>query len=177
MRAVLLLVLRTGTVIVVATAAVQFWGLAVRGETPALSPSIAFPPTAAAVAAVAPKRGPKGPAKARDAPSSRPTLPTAAHTPAPTRTRPATTPKDDHANPSEKPTSKRTRPGPKPSRPTQPQLSDPPAAPEIAPPPSPPPPPPLPPVPDPEPAPQPHPRPRLSPPSPRDHRLRDEEHG
>lgn len=55
MRLALLLVVRTGTAIVVATAAVQFWNLAVRGETPSLGPSIALPPTPTAVAAVLPQ--------------------------------------------------------------------------------------------------------------------------
>ncbi len=55
MRLALLLVVRTGTAIVVATAAVQFWNLAVRGETPSLGPSIALPPTPTAVAAIVPR--------------------------------------------------------------------------------------------------------------------------
>ena len=69
MNAVLLIVLRTTTAIVVSTAAVQFWGLAFRGETPVLHPSIAFPPTATAVAAaVVPRPAPKRQAKSHARP-------------------------------------------------------------------------------------------------------------
>ena len=53
MRANLLLIaVRTATAIVFSTAAVQFWAIAVKGETPRLTPSIALPPTATAFAAV-----------------------------------------------------------------------------------------------------------------------------
>ena len=52
----LLIAVRTATAIVVSTAAVQFWAIAVKGETPRLTPSIALPPTATAFAAVMPHR-------------------------------------------------------------------------------------------------------------------------
>ena len=55
-----------GTAIVVSTAAVQFWAIAVKGETPRLTPSLALPPTATAVAAVVPHRNVK-PKKLRPA--------------------------------------------------------------------------------------------------------------
>ncbi len=67
MRASLLLIaVRAGTAIVVSTAAVQFWAIAVKGETPRLTPSLALPPTATAVAAVVPHRNVK-PKKLRPA--------------------------------------------------------------------------------------------------------------
>lgn len=49
-----LIAVRAGTAIVVSTAAVQFWAIAVHGQTPRLTPSIALPSTATAVAAVVP---------------------------------------------------------------------------------------------------------------------------
>ena len=137
MRAMLLLVLRTGTAIVVATAAVQFWGLAVRGEMPALSPAIALPPTATAVAAVVPRRVPKHPAKAREAPAGGEVTPVgspiAPAAPAPPA-RPTTKPKSKPASPSPNPLSTpTTKPSKRRSLQPHPQLPGPPTSPKVAP--------------------------------------------
>ena len=115
MRAVLLLVLRSGTAIAVATAAAQFWGLAVRGEAPTLSPVVAFPPTATAVAAVLPRHPPERPASAlepsagRDGRQAGPAAMPPALAPS-SGTRPAAKPKSEPSSWRSKPTKPTTNP-------------------------------------------------------------------
>lgn len=93
MRASLLLIaVRTGTAIVVSTAAVQFWAIAVKGETPRLTPSIALPQTATAVAAVMPHRSAKSHGSKHKAhPKSKPHAKSAQAQPAVPSPQPATT--------------------------------------------------------------------------------------
>jgi hypothetical protein len=130
----LLIAVRAATAIVVSAAAVQFWALAVRGETPHLTPSLALPRTAAAVAAVG-AGGAKPGARARLAP------------------RPATAPPavvvhaplvSPHPARGRKPPSRPSAvpPAPGPTKPkasppvppaAQPQVADPPIVPRIAP--------------------------------------------
>ncbi len=161
MRASLLLIaVRAGTAIVVSTAAVQFWAIAVKGETPRLTPSLALPPTATAVAAVVPHRNVKPkklhPAKHK-VPSKAEAHPTSSSPPAAV-TQPASAPEPAAAPRQAQPDQQLARkpvpanrqvptpaPKPKPSpsqaapAPAQPVLTRPPAFPQLTPVPPPPP--------------------------------------
>lgn len=157
MRASLLLIaVRAGTAIVLSTAAVQFWAIAVKGETPRLTPSLALPPTATAVAAVVPHRNVK-PKKLRPAkhkagskPDAYPTS-SSSQPAAPVTPQPASAPEPAAAPPREQPAQRPTQrptpanrqapaaPKPKSSpsqaapAPAQPVLTRPPAFPELTP--------------------------------------------
>jgi hypothetical protein len=131
----LLIAIRTATAIVVSAAAVQFWGLAVRGETPRLTPSLALPPTATAVAAVDVRSTKRG-ARVREAPQP------AAASPAviePSQVviqpHPVRGSKPPSQSPAVRPAPRGTRPKSRPSTPPpeQPQVADPPIVPQIAP--------------------------------------------
>lgn len=152
----LLIAVRAATAIAVSTAAVQFWAIAVKGETPRLTPSIALPPTASAFAAVVPHRPakPKG-AKHKAHPRSASQPKSAQAQPATPSSRPATTPPDTLTPVSPSVSSAKTRPTPvkrpapapkqaapapkakpapkQPPAPVQPVLTRPPAFPELAP--------------------------------------------
>jgi hypothetical protein len=138
----LLIAVRTSTAVVVSAAAVQFWGLAVRGETPRLTPSLALPPTGTAVAAVG-AGGAKHVSRARQAPHPA-AAPPAVATPSPLvipshhprgkkpRQSPAVRPAPRAAKPRSHPHPSPS-PSPSPSPAPQPQVGGPPVVPQIAP--------------------------------------------